>query len=98
MKSFLSKACLLLLLLSSSTFAIPTIQHWQTDNGARVYFVPAPDLPMVDIEIVFDAGSARDGDKPGLAMLSNGLLTEGAGGYSADQIAEHFENLGAEIS
>ncbi|KHD06615.1 zinc protease [Candidatus Thiomargarita nelsonii] len=97
MKSFLSNACLWLLLLSSSTFAIPTIQHWQTDNGARVYFVPAPDLPMVDIEIVFDAGSARDGDKPGLAMLSNGLLTEGAGGYSADEIAEYFENLGAKI-
>jgi zinc protease len=84
-------------LLSSSTFAIPTIQHWQTDNGAQVYFVPAPDLPMVDIEVVFDAGSARDGDKPGLAMLSNGLLTEGAGGHSADQIAEHFDNLGAKI-
>jgi len=87
-----------LLLLTSSSFAIPTIQHWQTDNGARAYFVPAPDLPMVDIKIAFDAGSARDGDKPGLAMLSNALLTEGADGHSADQIAEHFENLGAKIS
>jgi len=86
------------LLFSSSTFAIPTIQHWQTDNGTRVYFVPAPDLPMVDIEVVFDAGSARDNEKPGLASLTNGLLSEGAGGYSADQVAEKFDNLGAEIS
>lgn len=78
--------------------AIPTIQHWQTDNGAQVYFVPTPDLPMVDVEVTFDAGSARDGDKAGLAMITNGLLSEGAGGHSADQIAEHFDNLGSELS
>ena len=77
--------------------AIPTIQYWQTDNGAQVYFVPAPDLPMVDVEVTFDAGSARDCDKAGLAMITNGLLSEGAGGHSADQIAEHFDNLGAEL-
>ncbi|HEW98148.1 MAG: insulinase family protein [Candidatus Parabeggiatoa sp. nov. 3] len=76
----------------------PTIQHWQTDSGTRVYFVPAPDLPMVDIEIVFDAGSARDGKQSGLAMLTNDLLSEGAAGHSADEIAEHFDNLGAELS
>jgi len=93
-----SRIALLLLSLPQSVFAIPTIQHWETNNGAQVYYVPAPDLPMVDIKIVFDAGSARDGNKSGLATLTNGLLSEGAGGHSADQIAEHFDNLGAEIS
>jgi len=92
-----SLSLLLNLLICQSAFAIPTIQHWQTDNGARVYFVPAPELPMVDVEIVFEAGSARDGEKPGLAMLTNSLLSEGADGYSADQIAETFDNLGAKI-
>jgi zinc protease len=80
------------------SWAIPTIQSWQTDNGVPVYFVPAPELPMVDVEVVFDAGSARDGDKPGLATLTNSLLNEGAGGHSADQIAEQFDNLGAQVS
>ncbi len=100
MKSFFntSRIALLLLSLPLSVFAIPTIQHWETNNGAQVYYVPAPDLPMVDIQVVFDAGSARDGNKSGLATLTNGLLNEGAGGHSADQIAEHFDNLGAEIS
>lgn len=91
------KASFLSMLFCSTAFAIPTIQHWQTDNGVRVYFVPAPDLPMVDIEVVFDAGSVRDGDKSGIAMLTNNLLSEGAGGYSADKIAETYESLGAEI-
>jgi len=79
-------------------FAIPTIQHWETTNGARVYFVPAPDLPMVDVSVVFDAGSARDGEKFGLANLTTALLNEGANGLSADQIAEKFANLGAQFS
>ncbi len=86
------------LLIAQFASAIPTIQHWQTDNGTKVYFVPAPDLPMVNIEVVFDAGSARDGKKFGLSRLTNGLLNEGAGGYSADQIAEKFDNLGAEFA
>ena len=86
------------LLLASNAFAIPAIQHWQTANGTRVYFVPAPELPMVDIEVVFDAGSARDSDKPGLASLTNDLLREGADGYSANKIAKNLDNLGVEVS
>ncbi len=92
---------ILLLLLSNVSFsvvAIPTIQHWQTQTGASVYFVPAPDLPMIDIEITFDAGNARDGDKLGIADLTNDLLNEGAGDYTVDEIAETLENIGAELS
>ena len=78
--------------------ANPDIQHWRTDNGARVYFVQAPELPMVDIRVVFDAGSARDGGLPGLAMLTNGMLEEGAGALDANAIAERFDSLGANFS
>lgn len=71
------------------------IQHWNTGNGARVYFVEARELPMVDVEVVFDAGAARDGAQPGIARMVNGMLNEGAEGLDADQIAERFESLGA---
>jgi zinc protease len=77
--------------------AAPAIQHWQTENGARVYFFPAPELPMVDVRVVFAAGSARDGEHPGLASMTNGLLEEGAAGLSADAIADRLEGLGAEL-
>lgn len=77
--------------------AAPVIQHWQTENGARVYFVPAPELPMIDIRIVFDAASARDGDKPGVAVMTAGLLEEGAGKLNADQIADRFDSIGAQF-
>jgi zinc protease len=75
--------------------ALPEIEHWTTDNGARVYYVHAPQLPMVDVHVVFDAGSARDEGKPGRALLTNALLAEGAGGLNADVIAQRFEDVGA---
>lgn len=75
------------------------IQEWQTDNGARVLYVYAPELPMVDIQTIFDAGSVRNGDKPGLASLTNSLLSHGAilenKELSIDDISERFESVGA---
>ncbi len=96
----LLQALLLLpgLLTGGVALANPAIQHWQTTNGAQVYFVEAPELPMVDIRVVFDAGSARDGRQPGLAMLTSGMLEEGAAGLDAGAIARRFEDLGAQFS
>ncbi|HEY5790473.1 MAG TPA: pitrilysin family protein, partial [Gammaproteobacteria bacterium] len=82
-------------LLAPPLAAAPQIQTWTTPNGVRVLFIAADALPMVDVEVVFDAGSARDGALPGLALLTSGLLGEGAGGYDADAIAGTFEGLGA---
>ena len=84
-----------LFIVSPSLLAGVNIQHWTTDNGARVYFVAAPELPMVDLQIIFDAGAARDKDKAGTAVLTNGLLAEGAGDLNANQISERFDELGA---
>lgn len=86
-----------LILFNVSAFATPQIQSWQTENGARVLFVPATEIPMLDVRIVFDAGSARDDGISGLAVLTNGLLSEGAAGKTSQQVAEAFESVGAEI-
>lgn len=86
-----------LLMFSSAVNATPDIQTWQTGNGAKVLFVPATEIPMLDVRITFDAGSARDAGESGLAVLTNGLLAEGAAGKSAQQIAEDFESVGAQI-
>ena len=77
------------------------IQEWKTKNGARILYVYAPELPMVDIQAVFDAGSVRDGNKQGIAKLTNGLLSHGAKldnkVLSVDDISESFENIGAQF-
>jgi zinc protease len=74
------------------------IESWHTKNDARVLFVPAPQLPMVDVRIVFDAGSARDNDKSGLASLVNSMLSKGAGEWDTNTVAERFDSVGAQYS
>lgn len=91
-KSFLF---LVFVVVGVNAQAMPEIQHWTTANGARVYYVPAHQIPMVDARVVFDGGSARDGGKPGRALLTNALLAEGAGKLNADEISKRFDDVGA---
>lgn len=97
-KALMRWILVVLLLLMGPLQAAPKIESWRTSHGAKVLFVPSPGLPMLDIRVVFDAGSARDGGKPGLAMLTNGMLTEAAGPWSADEVAERLEFVGADMS
>jgi zinc protease len=85
----------LALFVTGPAVATPEIQTWNTGNGARVLFVAADALPMVDVQVVFDAGSARDGLRYGLAQLTSDLLGEGTGELDADAVAATFEGLGA---
>ena len=89
---------IVLLLVSVASIAGPKIQHWTLGNGARVYFVPAKELPMLQIRVTFDAGSSRDpAGRAGLARLTGAMLNEGAGDLSANDIALRLESLGAEL-
>ena len=86
------------LMWAGQAAAVPTIQTWTTSNGAKVLFVETHQLPIVQAQVTFDAGSARDKpEKAGLARLTNHMLMEGVEGMDADQIAEHFDGLGAEM-
>ena len=86
-----------LLTVSSAAFAGPKFEHWTLDSGLRVYYVDIQDLPMLDINVTFDAGSARDGDKAGVASLTMSMMDSGSAGKNADQIAELFESVGARL-
>ncbi|MEN8259933.1 MAG: pitrilysin family protein [Pseudomonadota bacterium] len=87
----------LLSLLAGAAHAGPVIEHWNSERGGRVYFVHADDLPLVDIRVVFDAGSARDGKRYGVASLTSSLLDTGAKNWDADAIAQRLESVGARL-
>lgn len=74
------------------------IQHWETAKGAKVFFVELHQLPIVDTQVVFAAGSSYDKGKPGIASMVNSLLDGGAGDKNADQIAEAFDGVGSNYS
>ena len=73
------------------------IKSWQTSKGSKVVFVQATELPMLDVQVVFDAGSARDAELPGLASFTSQMLDKGAAEWTTDQIAERFDSIGANM-
>lgn len=92
------------MLLNLPAHAALRIAAWTLDNGARVLFVESHAVPIVDVNIDFDAGSRRDPPgKAGLAAMTNQLLATGvrAGDMPAmneAQIADAFADIGAERS
>jgi zinc protease len=78
--------------------AILPIQHWQTKNGARVYFVENRSLPMLDVSVGFPAGAAFDNrEKAGTASMTNRMLRLGAEGMDEQAIANRLADVGAEL-
>lgn len=82
-------------LLAGAAHAAPKIQQWTAPTGARVSFVASHELPIVDIQIDFAAGSAADpAGKRGLASLTRTLLDAGAGDLDEQAISERAADLG----
>jgi len=98
---------LLFLAAAVANAAIP-IQHWVQPSGARIYLVESHALPMVDVQMDFDAGGRRDlAGKAGLASLTAGQASRGlrplSGGRATaypqgldeNQLSEAWSDLGA---
>ncbi len=96
------RACVLLFFVVlwpiSHVLAVPAIHHWRTEEGLKVYFVTAPEIPIIDIRLMFGAGSARDNSLPGLSRLTTALLDKGSGNWDTDAVASRFEDVGAVYS
>jgi len=97
------KKCLILITLmaflqTSAQAHLPKTARWQTANGAQVVFYQAMEVPMLDVDIAFTAGSAYDGKHFGLSALTTQLLNQGNGNLDATQIAEKFANVGAQYN
>jgi zinc protease len=57
--------------------ALP-IQQWNLANGARVWLVESHGIPMVDVQVDFDAGARRDPvGKSGLASVTASMTGKG---------------------
>lgn len=69
---------LLLLFTSSLAHAALHIQSWTLASGARVLFVENHSIPILDLNVEFDAGARRDPPgKAGTAALTNHMLARG---------------------
>ena len=94
----LIRFCLALvtLLIGFHAQAGVSIAHWQTRNGAKVYFVESRALPILDVQVTFMAGSMFDPPaQSGLAALTRGILDLGAGARDENAIADQLADVGA---
>lgn len=97
-KRLLNSLILLVSFFCMSANASNKIDYWQAQNNVPVYFVAKEGIPMVDVAVVFSAGSARDAKQWGLASLTAVMLGEGTATKNADEIANAFGSIGAEFS
>src|SRR4051812_31657271 len=105
MKNCIRAASAALLLACTSSWAALPIQNWTQPNGARVWLIESHVLPMVDVEVDFDAGSRRDpADKAGQSgvmagMTGKGLAArDGQPALDENQLGEAWADLGASFS
>ncbi|QKI88354.1 M16 family metallopeptidase [Thiomicrorhabdus xiamenensis] len=87
----------ILLAVSLNASAEVEIHSWMTDRGSKVMYVHSAELPMLDIEVTFDAGAIRDGDAWGLASFTADLIGTATKNQNEDQIADRFNRIGAQF-
>jgi zinc protease len=77
----------------------PAIEQSVLDNGVRVLLARTPELPVVTVSTLLEAGGVHEPEgRGGLASLTAALLESGAGGRSGPAIAEEMETLGVQLS
>jgi zinc protease len=91
-----------LALISVTAQAGLPIQRWTAANQAEVLLIESPALPMVDVQIDFDAGSRRDpATQAGLASAVSAMMSKGVRARDAapaldeNALGEAWADLGA---
>ncbi|MFZ5477538.1 MAG: M16 family metallopeptidase [Myxococcota bacterium] len=79
-------------------FAPPVPETGALSNGASVWVVPQPGLPLVTVQLSVPGGSATDPKgAEGTAALADRMLTQGAGKRDAEAFAAEVERLGIQL-
>ena len=77
---------------------LPAMQKAELSNGLKVVLAERPQLPIVEINLMVDAGYASDQfAAPGVATMTATMMDEGTKSHSALEISEALENLGANL-
>ena len=85
--------------LAARPINFPPYEIKALPNGLKVVLVTHHEQPAVSMRMIVRAGAAMDPkDKLGLAMLTASLLDQGAGGKTAEQIADRIDFTGGILS
>src|SRR3989441_1800920 len=83
----------------SPALQLPAVQTATLPNGLQLAVVETHKVPVVDVQVVLEAGAAHDpADLPGLATFTTTMLQQGAGRRGALEIADEAAFLGAQLN
>lgn len=87
---------------SPSAWSGIPIEHWTQTSGVQVYLAQSQSIPMVDLQIDFDAGGRRDPpEQAGLASVVAGMSSKGVLAHGNEplldenSLSEAWADLGA---
>ena len=84
---------------SMANLSFPEVTRFNLDNGIEVYLAERDAIPVINMKMLFDAGYAADNQQTlGNAAFTMEMLDEGSKGYSALELAEELEKLGASLN
>jgi predicted Zn-dependent peptidase len=82
-----------------SSLKLPMVQSFKLANGLPVYLVQQSNLPMIQVNLVFNAGAVYSpANLQGLAGFTADLMDEGAGTRDALQLSEEVNFLGINLN
>ena len=80
------------------SYSFPKIQSTVLDNGSKLVLAERNDLPLVQLEVVFNNGYAvESNDELGLVNFTMSMVDEGTKKYNSLEFAEMQESLGSGI-
>lgn len=80
------------------SYQAPKIKTTQIDSNATLYSLTDDTLPLVNLRLVFEGGSASEAENFGAySALASYLKLGGAGNRSGEQIADALASIGASI-
>lgn len=86
-------------LAPAPSLKLPAIQTATLPNGLTLAVVEMHKVPVVDVQVLLDAGAARDpADLPGLGTFTALMLQQGAGTRGALDVADEAAFLGAQLT
>jgi zinc protease len=79
------------------TAKLPATERTKLSNGLQLVVARRDGIPVVNFDLLVDAGYAADGAMPGTASLAMNMLDEGTAKRNALEISDELDRLGATL-
>ncbi|MCM2255757.1 MAG: insulinase family protein [Vicinamibacteria bacterium] len=85
-------------LAAPPTAKLPATERAKLSNGLQLVVARRDGVPVVNFDLLVDAGYAADGAAPGTASLAMNLLDEGTAKKGALELSDELDRLGANLT